>query len=156
MYPPFVRNNVPFIPSYTFAISTTRPSRWSPRCIIFSTSIFHPFLDTTSRLGLRATSALLHFSRCWYRWILFSALVIMLEIISCSHLVQLQHCVPTPCRINLRAASIVIRLFHLLHMSHSLLSYCKGFVILPPFIHPARKPTSVPPPPSVLIIINVP
>ena len=40
MYPPFVRNNVPFIPSYTFGISTTRPSRWSPRSIIFSTSFF--------------------------------------------------------------------------------------------------------------------
>ena len=80
----------------TIVISTTRPSRWSPRCIIFSTSFFAHFLDTTSQLGLRATSAVLHFSHCWYRWIHFSELVMMLEIISSSHLIQFQHCVQTP------------------------------------------------------------
>ena len=193
MYPPFIRNNVPFIPSYTFGISTTRPSRWSPRCIIFSTSIFHPFLDTTSCLGLRATSVVLRFSHCWYRRIHFFGLVMMLEIISRSHLAQFQHCAPTPCCLGLRATSTilhfshcwyrrihfsalvimlemisrshlepfqhcdltlccldlhatsaVIRLFHTFYMSHPLLSYCKCFVIFPPFIHPARRPTSVP------------
>ena len=45
----------------TISISTTRPSWWSPRCIIFSTSFFAHFLDTASRLGLRATLAVLRF-----------------------------------------------------------------------------------------------
>ena len=123
----------------------TRPSRWSTRRIIFSTSFFAHFLDTASRLGLRATSAALHFYHPLYQRIKFFELVMMLEIIYRSHLVQFQHCVPTPCRIDLRATSGVIRLFHTFYMSHPLLSYCKCFVILPPFIHPARRPTSVPP-----------
>ena len=147
MYPLFIRNNIPFIPSYTFGISTTRPSRWSPHCIIFSTSNFHPFLDTTSRLRLRATSVVLRFSHFLYHRIHFSKLVMMLEIISHSHLVQFQHCVPTPCCIDLRATSAATRLFHTFYMSHPLLSYCKCFIIFPPFIHPARRPTSVPPHP---------
>ena len=77
----------------------------------------------------------------------------MLEIISRSHLIQLQQCVPTPCRIDLRTTSVVIQLFY---MSHPLLSYCKCLIILTPFIHPARRPISVPPLTSVLVIIHVP
>ena len=45
----------------------------------------------------------------------------------------------------MRATSAAIWSVHTFYMSHSLLSYCKGFLIFPPFIHPARKPTSVPP-----------
>ena len=115
---------------------------------LFSLCHFLPiFSDTIGRLGLHATSAILRFSHFLYRRIHFSELVMMLEIISRSHLVQCQHCVPTPCRIDLRATSAVIRLFHTFYMSHPLLSYCKCFVILPSFIHPARRPTNVPPHP---------
>ena len=116
--------------------------------LFFTMSFFTHFSDTASRLGLRATSAVLCFSHILYRRIHFSELVMMLEIISRSHLVQLQHCIPTPCHINLCATSAVVGLFHSFYMSHPLLSYCKCFVILPPFIHPARRPTSVPPHPQ--------
>ena len=112
---------------------------------LFSLCHFLPiFSDTISRLGLRATSVVLLFSHLLYRQIHFSKLVTMLEIISRSHLVQCQHCVPIPCCL---ATSAAIRLFHSFYMSHPLLSYCKCFIIFPPFIHPARRPTSVPPHP---------
>ena len=45
----------------TIGISTTKPSWWSPRCIIFFYTIFAHFFDTNSHLGLRATSAALRF-----------------------------------------------------------------------------------------------
>ena len=64
---------------------------------LFSLCHFLPiFSDTISRLGLRATSTVLCFSHFLYRRIHFSELVMMLEIISSSHLVQFQHCVQTP------------------------------------------------------------
>ena len=74
----------------TIGISTTRPSRWSPRCIIFSMSFFTHFSDIASHLGLHATSVVLHFAHCWYRQIPFFELMMMLEISSHSHLVQFQ------------------------------------------------------------------
>ena len=77
----------------------------------------------------------------------------MLEIISRFHLVQLQQCAPTPCSIDLRATSVVIRLFY---MSHPLLSYRKCFVIFSTIHSPRKEAHQCSPLTSILVLIHVP